>query len=585
MMHSETTTLKIREGIVRSPSEPIESGPRYAIGRQLGRGGMGEVLAARDGQIGREVAVKRLHDPAPSPVALARFLREARIQGRLEHPAIPAVHELGVDADGRPYFAMKRVEGTSLSDILRDPGLRALFPRPRLLRAFADVCLAIEYAHERGVIHRDLKPGNILLGDYGDVYVIDWGVARMIGDTSRDEGVDRRMVGEITLAGSAVGTPGYMSPEQVLGRLDLDGRADVYALGCLLYEILTGSPLHPRGDAGMRSALGAVDARPSHAAPDVPPELDELCVRATAVDPAQRLGSARVLGATVQHYLDGDRDLALRARLAREHLAVATMAISVGDDEQCRRTAMSEAGRALALDPTLTGAAEVIGRLMLTPAPVMPKAVVDELALVDRAAIGRHAKVRFCVHLGYIALALVLLLFGANDPIYIPLLAGIAAIGAALDLVEMNTGNVWVGRISLGCFLALSALFARMFTPFLIAPGIGVVAIMAFAFHPQARGAGLYVTLALGIASILGMWAAELIGWLPPTMQLTQTSLALSSPVAGLGATPLLPTLCGYVVVLFVVGAVSSRGAAREARTARERLHVQAWQLRQLLSR
>src|SRR5262245_50033275 len=229
---------------------------------------MGEILGAIDDQIGREVAVKRMKR-APSERAQSRFFREACIQGRLDHPAIVPVHELGVDHDGRPFFTMKKLTGTTLSDKLLDDE-----PHLRLLRAFVDVCLAVEFAHSRGVIHRDLKPANIVLGDYGEVYVLDWGIAKLVDDE------------EHTGVGATIGTPGYMSPEQISNAADVDERADVYALGCMLFEILAGEPLHPRGDDGIASALVGCDARPSLRAPsfDIPPELDALCVAATERD-------------------------------------------------------------------------------------------------------------------------------------------------------------------------------------------------------------------------------------------------------------------------------------------------------------
>ena len=151
--------------------------PNHTLGPLLGRGGMGEVLLAEDLTVGRDVAVKRMRSEAPSPEAVARFLREAKIQARLDHPAIVPVHTLGYDAGGRPYFTMKRLSGTTLSDMLatKRKGLQ------QWLRAFSDLCLAIDFAHDRGFIHRDLKPGNVMLGDYGEVYVLDWGVARRIG--------------------------------------------------------------------------------------------------------------------------------------------------------------------------------------------------------------------------------------------------------------------------------------------------------------------------------------------------------------------------------------------------------------------
>nr|MBA3457456.1 serine/threonine protein kinase [Deltaproteobacteria bacterium] len=214
---------------------------RYVMRDMLGRGGMGDVLLATDAQIGRDVAVKRMRDRRTTSVA--RFLREARIQGRLDHPAIVPVHEVAVDEEDRPYFVMKRLTGTTLADILAARGHVSLttssidkHPLSRLLRAYSDVCLAVEFAHTRGVIHRDLKPANIMLGDFGEVYVLDWGVARVMGDDSTDSleiGPSKEPAGS-TEAGTVLGTIGYMPPEQLRG-MSIDRRADVYALGCILF--------------------------------------------------------------------------------------------------------------------------------------------------------------------------------------------------------------------------------------------------------------------------------------------------------------------------------------------------------------
>src|SRR3954467_1599549 len=207
--------------------------PGYQIGELIGRGGMGEVVVAQDQRIGREVAIKRIRSLDPSSDAVNRFLREARIQARLDHPAIVPVYELGTDADGRPYFTMKRLAGVTLSRKLSENG-----PVQPLLRAFVDVCLAIQLAHSRGVVHRDLKPSNIMLGDYGEVYVLDWGVARVLTETRRTTGPSLVVdPDDGTTVGAILGTPGYMAPEQVRGH-EAGSKADVYALGAILFEIL-----------------------------------------------------------------------------------------------------------------------------------------------------------------------------------------------------------------------------------------------------------------------------------------------------------------------------------------------------------
>src|SRR5574338_576880 len=199
----------------------------YDLGAVIGRGGMGEVIVARDRSFGREVALKRMRADKPSPELVARFLREAKIQARLDHPAIAPVHDLGYDSEGLPYFTMKRVGGATLAALLE---ARTEKPQ-RLLRALVDVGRAVELAHARNIVHRDLKPSNIMLGDYGEVYVLDWGVARVLTDTKRTTGPAMAVdPDEQTTSGSILGTPGYMAPEQVKG-LEAGTKADVYALG------------------------------------------------------------------------------------------------------------------------------------------------------------------------------------------------------------------------------------------------------------------------------------------------------------------------------------------------------------------
>ncbi|MBA2542522.1 MAG: serine/threonine protein kinase, partial [Deltaproteobacteria bacterium] len=362
--------LEVR-GVAALPS-------RYTLGEVIGRGGMGEVMAARDEQIGRSVAIKRLRQPDPE--MLARFLREARVQGRLEHPAVVPVHELAYDEANQPFFVMKHLTGDTLAKVLP----QRKFTTQQLLRAFAEICLAIEFAHTRGIVHRDLKPANIMLGDFGEVYVLDWGIARVAGDEPRESFEDIGTSPTIeTSAGSILGTPGYISPEQIRGEADLDGRTDVYALGCILFEILAQRPLHPRGHAGIASALADVDARPSLHAPEVPPELDKICVRATASDKHDRYESARSLSEAVQRYLDGNRDLALRKQLASDELTAARTALESSHLPAQHTAAIRAAARAIALDPTEREAVELVGHLMLQPPKQVPPEVDRELARLD----------------------------------------------------------------------------------------------------------------------------------------------------------------------------------------------------------
>jgi len=292
--HADTAAASVSDRPAGSVMHAAPAG--YTLGKLLGRGGMGEVVLANDQRIGRNVAIKRMRSADPTPDLIERFLREARIQARLDHPAIVPVHELGHDAEGRPYFTMKRLTGVTLQDVLAEGKLGD----QKLLRAFVDVCLAIQFAHERGVIHRDLKPSNLMLGDYGDVYVLDWGVARVVDNKAEEESTHHvgTFDGE-TVAGSLLGTPGYMSPEQARGD-EVTTATDIYALGSILFEILTHVTLHPRGPDAIASTLAGPQS-PTTRAPErtIAPELDAICLAALANDPANR-PSGRALADEVQ---------------------------------------------------------------------------------------------------------------------------------------------------------------------------------------------------------------------------------------------------------------------------------------------
>jgi serine/threonine-protein kinase len=569
---------------------------RYRLARLMGKGGMGEVIAARDEQIGREVAIKRMKAARPSERAIQRFLREASIQGRLEHPAIVPVHEIGHDTEGLPFFAMKKLAGTTLAKILAEPSER--FPLQRVLRAFVDVCLAIEFAHVRGVVHRDLNPNNIMLGDFGEVYVLDWGVAKVVGEEDGDfADVDSGSGDFATLAGAAVGTPGYMAPEQVRSQ-PVDGRADVYTLGCLLFEILAGEPLHPRG-AGMTSALTRVDARPSARAPErgTPPELDAVCVQATARERDER-PSARELGDRVQRFLDGDRDLALRRELAREHLERARAAFAGGEEvpgaaivegggggDERRRTAMREAAAALALDPSLSGAAELVGRLMLEPPTTTPREVEEAITADDVQTSRVNAKAGILAVLATIGFLPAVWWMAPGAGGYLAALTAVLAGSGMIALYNLHAARPRIGLAVIGNMLVV-ALIALMFSPILIAPGIAAVLAMAMVVTPRLSrlNSAVAVTL-LMMAGVFGPWLAELTGLAPPTLSALGDGIALRAPAVRGNELATIIVGMTYSVGLIIGASWVAEAMRNRISDAHRHLRLQAWQLRQLVPR
>ena len=563
---------------------------RYRPARLIGKGGMGEVITARDEQIGRDVAIKRMRAANPSERAIQRFLREASIQGRLEHPAICPVHEIGRDAEGMPFFAMKKLTGTTLAKILLEPDPQ--FPLQRILRAFSDVCLAVELAHVRGIVHRDLKPDNIMLGDFGEVYVLDWGVAKVIGNDDDGEftvvGSHSSQSGEFeTAVGTSIGTPGYMAPEQVRGRKDIDGRADIYTLGCLLFEILSGEALHPRGAEGLASSLAGIDARPSQRAPGrpIPPELDAICVAATMVDPNQRIPTARELGARVQRYLDGDRDLALRKSLARDHLQRATTAFAIGDLEEQRRVAMREAASAIALDPALDGAAELVGRLMLEPPRDTPREVEMLIENEDLQAARLNAGAGIWAVIAGLAYIPLLWWIAPSFFPYLGVLSCVLLVMGSISVYNYRAKKPWTGLVVFGN-AALCLLVARMYSPILIAPAFAAVLAMAMVFTPRFSWvtSGLAVAMTM-IFAVLTPFALERLGVMSTTISVSNAGVLLTAPAISGTQSAVLAVGVLYMVLLIAGACAMAETLRVKNRDAKRQLHIQAWQLRQLVPR
>jgi serine/threonine-protein kinase len=334
------------------------AGQRFRIVRPHARGGLGAVYIAIDGELHREVALKQIvEERADDPSSRDRFVVEAEITGALEHPGVVPVYGMGKDPQGRPYYAMRFIHGDSLDDAIvrfhadeslqASPGRRSLELR-KLLRRFLDVCNAIDYAHSRGVLHRDLKPGNVIVGKHGETLVVDWGLAKAQGRddvprSSSGPGESPILLSALsrsteTVAGSTIGTPAFMSPEQARGDLESLGPAtDVYSLGATLYCLLTGKL--PFSGSNLEAVLRDVEAgrfpppRARDARIDKP--LEAVCVKAMALEPESRYPGARALADDVERWIADEpvsahRD-SLTTRLARwgRHHRTATVSIAV----------------------------------------------------------------------------------------------------------------------------------------------------------------------------------------------------------------------------------------------------------------
>ncbi len=331
---------------------------RFELRGEIGRGGLGRVLEATDSQLRREVAVKLVLD-GMSPEITERFIREAQITARLDHPNIVPVYDFDelptADAGRKLVLCMKRIRGRDLGTLLAalEAGQEDAAPwtRARLLSLFQGICLGMAYAHSKGVIHRDLKPSNVIIGDFGEVLIVDWGLAKeqeeIEDDPKRKAKIALPPVPDagLTLAGDVVGTPAYMSPEQAAGRIsEVDPRSDIYALGGILFAILAHRPPHAgkSTDEVLRSVLSGNVPSPSRVVaeahstevrapvrlPDlVPPELEAICLKALAPRREQRYASARDLHDDIQLFLEGvkERERSLRLAEAAVEKAKASM--------------------------------------------------------------------------------------------------------------------------------------------------------------------------------------------------------------------------------------------------------------------
>ena len=292
---------KAIERLRAGADEPDLAGTRYRLLERVARGGMGVVYAAEDEKLERRVALKVLDVPGSDGDLATRLMREARVLARLEHPGIVPVHDVGTLADGRVFYTMKFVEGQRLDKFIE--GIESVQDR---LRLFLRICEAVAFAHARGVLHRDLKPANIMVGPFGEVLVMDWGLAKILrGEiSSADPAADPEVTvfekpkssdeesgstksSVITGHGTVMGTPGYMSPEQARGEVEvLDARSDIFSLGALLRFLLT-------------------QKTPAGIAPRLDRSLEAICAKACAEQRESRYAAVQELGQDVSRYLDG----------------------------------------------------------------------------------------------------------------------------------------------------------------------------------------------------------------------------------------------------------------------------------------
>lgn len=586
----------------RQTLPPPELESRYAKDGILGRGGMGTVFLMQDHLIGRQIAMKVMRpERHRRPDLRERFMREALVQGRLEHPSIVPVYDLGTSDAGEAYFTMKRVNGLSLADVIEglaagDRAIEAEFPLRRTLGALSQACLAIAYAHSNGVVHRDLKPENIMLGDFGEVYVLDWGVAKVCSVAEADalakwdKGAQDPIESGVTEAGSLLGTPGYMAPEQARGDIDVDGRADIYALGVTLFELLTLSPLHARRGTEhvLQSTLLGGFQTPSERAPEraIPSELEAICIRALELDPDRRFPTARSLHTALETFLASANDSERRRELSRRHTLAAQVSLARAtlDDEGqegFRAQALQELGKAIALNPQNENAREAMMKALLAAPGRLPQAEEAQLRGAGSQDYARGAKIRAWVYGVWLACLQSGWFLGIRElPLWL-LLNGV--------LLALIGYNIWLARQGSGArrhslvmmLMAFSAvgLMSGVFGPLVLVPTAALATAAAFTVSLRADARQRRWIMTLSLASIV----------VPTLVQLLSGNL-YSVGLAELA--PWLVTLDGpLAVVVLMVGTLLTLvfanllvGTAVEAFVRAERRgYTQRWRLRQML--
>jgi serine/threonine protein kinase len=568
------------------PTTVIEAADliRYTERALLGQGGMGKVMLAHDARVGRDVAVKQLHgDRELAPEERARFLREARVQGQLEHPSIVPVYDIDQRSDGTTFFTMRRVLGRTLHAILEDlranePVAVARYTQRELLTAFATICLTVDYAHSRGVIHRDLKPANIMLGDFGEVYVLDWGLARVLDESAKPTG---EMPERLSTTGELLGTPLYMAPEQMADPA-VGIEADVFSLGAILFEILTLQRLRDP-----KSVFEPPDARTSVRAParDIAPELETICVRATEIEPKDRYASPRALQESIVRYLEGDRDREQRKALAAQHAERAQKALVQADAaayERERGVALRELARAVALDPQNNAYVDSLATALAMPPRELPPEVQAQLRNETDRIVKAGANYSVFGMLSWFAFLPVLVAIGILDKGNFGWMVAATAVSLVLSIAAARQRVIsrWIQLAILFTTFGAAVVVSRLYGPLILMPTLLISYAITIQAHPWTffRRVGL----AAGVVAMILPVVLELLGVLPSSYSFTAGRMVVEPHVVALPETGTIAVLAVANIAMLVVPALFIARLRGDLSIAQTRQLVQTWQFRRL---
>ena len=598
-MADDVLTTPLVPGAAPRPTPGEIDRGRYELSDLLGSGGMGDVWLATDRRIGREVAIKVARPEDAEDVA--RFLREARVQGQLDHPAVVPVHDVG-DVDGGAFFTMKRVRGETLSTIIGrlaagDDDARRRFGLRKLLTAFLSVCHAVEVAHARGLVHRDIKPGNIMLGDHGEVYVLDWGLAKLRGtpDAPASQPSSPRLPphlsSDLTVAGQFLGTPGYMSPEQARGE-PVDGRADVFSLGATLFEMITLESLIPRGETQevLAATVAGVDARASLRAPGVAPELEEVCIRATLARPADRYATVAEMREAIEHFLDGDRDLERRRVLADGFAAdaaaeaVRAQRAEPGADRS-RAAALSLLGRALALDPSHVPAQQLLMQLLVQAPQRTPPEVEERVRAAETQAYTTLATAGAWIYILWLPIAMVLVWMGVKDASAMLGWVGFTVAAAMTMVLARARGQqepliYYAGLVFSNTAIAISSQIAgtMILTPTLFTMN-------TVGFVVGARRSWLWPTVAISAAFAVVPVLLESAGVIERTTRVAGGEIHVRSAVVEFVEPQTSVAAVGVTIVFLIMVTVAAGRIRQRFIEETRKAELAMWQLRQLVPR